>query len=234
MKKQQFLLGLRHGLPIGLGYLSVAFTFGIKAVGTGLTVFQAVMISMLNVTSAGQLAGLPIMTAGAPLIEMALTQLIINLRYALMSLSLSQKLDKSMGTLQRLIVSFCNTDEVFAVSSAQEGALGKHYLYGLIIAPYVGWSLGTLLGAAAGAILPETLCSALGIAIYAMFLAIIIPPAKANKAVRLVVVLAVALSVALRYLPLLSEISGGFSIIICAVVAAAVGAIFHPVKEAQP
>ena len=229
--KQQFVKGLRHGLPIGLGYLSVSFAFGIKAVSDGLLPLQAVLISMTNLTSAGQLAGLPLMVAAAPLIEMALTQLIINLRYALMSLSLSQKLDKTMTTLHRMCFSFANTDEIFAVASSQPGTVGKHYLYGLMVAPFLGWTLGTLLGAVAGQVLPEFVRTALGIAIYGMFLAIILPPARKEKPVRIVVLIAVALSLCFRYLPLLSSVSGGFAIIICAVAASAIGAALFPVNE---
>lgn len=142
--------GLRHGLPIALGYLSVSFAFGIQATSLGLTPLQAVMISFFNVTSAGQLAGLQLMAAGAGLAEMALTQLTINLRYALMSLSLSQKLDASMTLPHRLLLSFCNTDEVFVVASQQPGKVGRAYLYGLTNGPFLGWVLGTLLGALAG------------------------------------------------------------------------------------
>ena len=197
-----FLRGIRHGIPIALGYLSVSFTFGMKAVGDGMTPLQALLISATNLTSAGQFAGLPLMTGGASLIEMALTQLVINLRYALMSLSLGQK-------------------------------VGRNYLFGLILTPYFGWTVGTLLGAVAGTLLPEFFRSALGIAIYGMFLAIILPPAKREKPVRLVVLLAVALSLCLRYVPLFSGISSGFAVILCAVIASAVGALLHPVKEAH-
>ena len=133
--------GLRHGLPIALGYLSVSFAFGIQATSLGLTPLQAVMISFFNVTSAGQLAGLQLMAAGAGLTEMALTQLTINLRYALMSLSLSQKLDSSMTLPHRLLLSFCNTDEVFVVASQQPGKVGRAYLYGLTNGPFLGWVL---------------------------------------------------------------------------------------------
>ena len=155
--------GLRHGLPIALGYLSVSFAFGIQATSLGLTPLQAVMISFFNVTSAGQLAGLQLMAAGAGLAEMALTQLTINLRYALMSLSLSQKLDSSMTLPHRLLLSFCNTDEVFVVASQQPGKVGRAYLYGLTNGPFLGWVLGTLLGALAGGLLPAAVTEALGI-----------------------------------------------------------------------
>lgn len=222
-----------HGLPIGLGYLSVAFTFGMMAVGSGLSIFQAVLISLTNVTSAGQLAGLSLMTASAPLFEMAMTQLVINLRYALMSLSLSQKLDDTMTVFHRAAFAFCNTDEIFAVASGQTGTVGKKYLYGLMILPYIGWAMGTLLGAAAGTLLPEMLRSAMGIAIYGMFIAIIIPPSKKSKAVRTAVVLSSILSCVMYYAPLLKEISSGFTIIICAVSVSALCAWLFPIAQEE-
>lgn len=231
--KKDYVRGLRHGIPIALGYLSVSFTFGMKAVADGLSPLQAVLISATNLTSAGQFAGLPLMLGHASLMEMALTQLIINLRYALMSLSLGQKLDKSMNTLARLLFSFSNTDEIFAVAASQPEKVGRHYLFGLMTAPYFGWTIGTLLGAVAGTLLPEFFRSALGIAIYGMFLAIILPPAKREKPVRLVVLIAIGLSLCLRYVPLFSGISSGFAIIICAVVASAIGAWIHPVEEVK-
>ena len=226
-----FLKGVNHGIPIGLGYLSVAFTFGMKAVADGLSPAQALLISMTNVTSAGQFAGLPLILAQASMVELALTQLVINLRYALMSLSLSQRLDKSMTTLHRLIFSFMNTDEIFAVASGQPEKVGKIYLYGLMCTPYLGWSLGTILGAVAGQLLPEFLRTALGIAIYGMFLAIILPPARRERPVRVVVLMAVAMSLMFRYLPVLNQVSSGFVIIICAVAASTVGALLFPVGE---
>ena len=232
--KPEFKKGIRHGIPIALGYLSVSFAFGLQAAAMGLTVLQAVLISATNLTSAGQVAALPLMTGGASLMEMALTQLTINLRYGLMGLSLGRKLDGSMGTVQRLIFSFADTDEIFAVASSQPGKVGKHYLYGLMLTPFLGWTLGTLLGAAAGTLLPAFVRSALGIAIYGMFLAIILPPAREKKPVRFVVLLAVALSLCFRYIPGLNRVSGGFVIIICAVLAAAAGAALFPAKEGEP
>lgn len=231
--KGSFLRGVKHGIPIALGYLSVSFTFGIRAVGDGLTWTQAVMISMTNLTSAGQFAGLPLITAQASLMEAALTQLVINLRYALMSLSLSQRLDHTMTTLHRMIFAFANTDEIFAVASAQPEKVGRGYLYGLMSTPWLGWTLGTLLGAVAGQLLPEFLRTALGIAIYGMFLAIILPPARKEHPVRMVVLFAVGLSLCFRYLPGLNQLSSGFVIIICAVAASALGAVLFPVKEGQ-
>ena len=226
--KGRFLQGIRHGIPIALGYLSVSFAFGLQAVSMGLSWLQAVLISATNLTSAGQMAGLPLMISGAGMAEMALTQLTINLRYGLMSLSLGRKLDSSMGTLQRLIFSFANTDEIFAVASSRPGKVGRDYLYGLMLTPFLGWTLGTLLGGVAGTLLPAFVRSALGIAIYGMFLAIILPPARKRKPVRFVVLLSVGLSLCFRYIPGLNRISGGFVIIICAVAAAAAGAALYP------
>ena len=222
--------GLRHGLPIALGYVSVAFAFGIQARSAGLSTLQAVLISLLNVTSAGQLAGLTLMTAGAGLTEMVLTQLTINLRYALMSLSLGQKLDRSMTLVHRALIAFCNTDEVFAVASQQPGMVGRAYLYGLTNGPFVGWVLGTLLGALAGGLLPEALTDALGIAIYGMFIAIVLPPLRRMREVRAVVGVSVALSCALALMPVFSFVSDGFRIIICAVVASVLGAWLMPLR----
>lgn len=228
---QNYKKGLWHGLPIALGYVSVSFAFGIQATALGLTPLQAVMISFFNLTSAGQLAGLQLMAAGAPLLEMALTQFTINLRYALMSLSLSQKLDKSMTTVQRLLLSFANTDEVFAVASQQPGKLGKAYLYGLTNGPFLGWTTGTLLGALAGGILPKPVTDALGIAIYGMFIAIVLPPFRRQGEVRVVVIISVALSCLMTLLPALNFISDGFRIILCAIVASALGAWLMPQPE---
>lgn len=227
------LRGLRHGLPIGLGYLSVSFAFGIQARLAGLTTWQAVLISLTNLTSAGQLAGLGLMASGGGLMEMALAQLTINLRYALMSLSLSQKLDKTMTLFHRLVLAFCNTDEVFVVASSQPGLVGRRYLYGLATLPYLGWALGTLLGALAGALLPASITNALGIAMYGMFIAIVLPPFRQSPSVRAVVLVAVGLSCILRYVPLFSFVSGGFRLILCALFAAGLGAWLLPVPAPE-
>ena len=221
--------GLKAGVPIALGYLSVSFAFGMKAVSSGLTVLQAVLISMLNMTSAGQVAALPLMAAEASLGEMALTQLTINLRYALMGLSLSPRLDRSMGTLQRMIFAFADTDEIFAVSASQEGKVGKYFLYGLMLTPWAGWSLGTFLGAAAGTLLPAFVRNALGIALYGMFLAIILPPARKSRAILAVISVAAVISVLLHYF--VSWMSGGFAMILAALAASVFGAVFFPIPE---
>ena len=221
--------GLRDGVPIGLGYLSVSFGFGIAVVAGGLAPLVAILISMTNLTSAGQLAGLGIILAGGGMVEMALTQLVINIRYSLMALSLSQRLDKSFTTPWRMLLSCFITDEIFAVASTKSERVGRNYFAGLSTAPYIGWTLGTVLGALAGAILPDIVRNALGLMLYGMFIAIIIPPARRERGVLFAVFTAVALSCILYYVPLFDFLSGGFSLIISAVVASVLAAILFPV-----
>lgn len=229
----RFWEGFRHGIPIGLGYFSVSIAFGIKAVSGGLTPFQAVLISLTNLTSAGQFAGITVIAAGASLLEMALTQLVVNLRYALMSLSLSQKLHASVGTLKRCVIAFGNTDEIFAVASSQRGSLGLRYMLGLMTAPIFGWSLGTLTGAVADTLLPDIVRSALGIALYGMFIAIVVPPMKKQGSVRAVVTISLVISTAFYYIPGLSSLSPGFVIIICTLAAAGMGAYLFPLPDEE-
>lgn len=227
----QFRKGLLHGIPIALGYLSVSFGFGIMAVQKGLSVLEAVMISVTNLTSAGQAAGVDIIAASGTIFEMILTQLIINIRYSLMGISLSQKLDKSFTTPHRLAASFGITDEIFAVSSAQIHPVTPAYMYGLILISFLGWGTGTLLGAAAGEILPAMITEAMGIVLYGMFIAIIIPPSRKEKSILIVVAIAAVISILFKYV--FTAISGGFAVIISACAAAAVGALLFPVKEAD-
>ncbi|MDE7397919.1 MAG: AzlC family ABC transporter permease [Oscillospiraceae bacterium] len=232
-EKLNFRCGLRDGLPIALGYLSVSFTFGITAVNMGIPPITAILISLTNLTSAGQVAGIGIIAARGGLAEMAMAQLIINLRYALMSLSLSQRLDKNWKLFHRVTAAFCVTDEVFAVASGKADELPTRYMYGLMILPYLFWGGGTTVGALLGAVLPEMIKSALGIAIYGMFIAIIIPPAKKSRGVLCVVIMAAALSWFIYYMPYLDFISSGISIIICTVIAAALGALIFPRSESE-
>lgn len=231
MKNNRFTNGIKDGIPICLGYFSVSFAFGIFATESGLSIIQALLISMTNVTSAGQLAAVPIMTMGGTLIELAVSQLVINLRYALMSVSLSQKMGSNVRLYDRFLISFVNTDEVFGVASGKSGLLGRRYLYGLILTPYLGWSLGTLLGAGAGNILPASVVSALGIAIYAMFIAIITPEMKKNGKTALCVLLAVLLSCLFTYLPFLKVVPSGFKVILCAGIASLLFAYFAPIDK---
>ena len=231
MKKNEFMRGLYAGIPICLGYLSVSFAFGIFAVESGLSVLGTVLLSMACVTSAGQLAAVPIIAGCGGLAELAVSQLVINLRYSLMSISLSQKLDASVRLFDRYAIAFVNTDEVFAVISSQRGSLNKWFLYGLILTPWLGWSCGTLLGAAAGNVLPELVTSALGIAIYGMFIAIVVPEAKQSRPCAICVGIAVALNCLFYYLPGLCQIPSGFTVILCAAAASIIMAILSPVEQ---
>ncbi len=224
-----FKKGLVHGLPIGLGYLSVSFGFGIQAVRCGISVADASLISLTNVTSAGQMAGIDIIAQHGTLAEMALVQLMINLRYALMGLSLSQKLDPSFKFLHRLIASFGITDEIFAVCAGQEEPVTPRYMYGVISVSVAGWVLGTFLGALLGEILPASVTAALGLMLYGMFIAIIVPPAKKHRSVLAVVLIAAGMSVLCKYL--LPMLTSGFSIILCAAAASALGALLFPREE---
>ena len=234
MKEQtNFLKGIKDGLPICFGYLSISFAFGIYACANGLSILQAVIMSITNLTSAGQLAAVPIIAAGGTIAELLVSQIVINLRYALMSVSLSQKLGKTVRMFDRFVIAFANTDEVFAVASSNDGTVGRNYLYGLILTPPIGWTLGTLLGAAAGAVLPEILVSALGIAIYGMFIAIVMPKVKTERPTALCVVFAVILSCLFYYLPALKAIPSGFTIIICAVIASGVFAFVAPINVSE-
>lgn len=226
-----FKNGISDGIPIALGYFSVSIGFGLMAVSKGVPPVVALLMSLTNLTSAGQVAGVDVIAHGGTLIEMAVAQLVINMRYALMSVSLSQKMHKDVTLLDRLWIAFGNTDEIFAVSSSKDGEIGKKYMAGLILVPVIGWSSGTILGAVAGTLLPDVVISALGIAIYGMFVAVFVPPMKKSGAVSVVVALSALLSCAFAFLPVLNKVSGGFVIIICAVVAATVGAVIKPVAD---
>lgn len=233
INKGGFRQGLHDGLPICFGYLSVAFAFGIFSTGSGLSLLETLLISMTNVTSAGQLAGVPIIAAGGSLAELALAQLVINLRYALMSVSLSQKLAPDVRLGDRFVIAFVNTDEVYAVAASRPGSVGRGYMYGLIIPPFLGWSTGTLIGCIAGSLLPEMIVNALGIAIYGMFIAIVLPPARKNAPVAFCAVIAAAISCAFKFIPVLSGVSGGFVIIIAGVASAVIMAAIAPIKDGQ-
>ena len=227
-----FRKGLKDGLAIGLGYLSVSFSFGVLAATSGLSWWQATLVSLTNLTSAGQVAGVGIMAAGGSLIEMAVATFIINLRYALMGISLSQKTDDSMTIPARLLTGFVITDEIFGVASGADHPVSRNYMAGLGVLPIIGWILGTLLGAVCGNILPAIVTNALAIGIYGMFVAIVIPASRKSRSVAVVSVIAVVLSCILFYVPVLKEkISSGFAIIICSVIASLIGALLMPAKE---
>ena len=228
---KNYIRGIKDGLPICLGYISVSFAFGLMASRGGLSVLSSVLISLTNLTSAGQFAGLEIITATGTLLEIAFATLIINLRYFLMSLSLTQRFDSSTGTLKRLVMSFGITDEIFAVSMQRTFPLTFVYFLGLMTLPIVGWSFGTFLGAFASSLLPEIVRLSLGMAIYAMFIAIIIPPAKKSKPILNIILIAVAISTFFYVTPVINNISGGWRIIISTVIASGIGAWLYPEKE---
>ena len=212
--KTAFRQGMTDGIPIALGYMAVSFTFGIMAKNAGLTAFQAVLLSLTNLTSAGQFAGLGIITASASYIEMAFTQLVINLRYCLMSCALSQKLDQRTPFFHRFFIAYGNTDEIFGVCSCKEGKLNPFYSYGVIAVASPGWAFGTFLGIISGSILPGRVLSALGVALYGMFIAVIVPPSKSSRIIAGVVLMSMAASLIFTWLPLLNQISSGFRIIL--------------------
>ncbi|MBE5826110.1 MAG: AzlC family ABC transporter permease [Butyrivibrio sp.] len=227
--KKVFRQGLVDGIPICLGYIAVSFAFGIEASKIGMTTFQAAMTSLLNVTSAGQFSALEIIAQNGSFIELAILQFIINLRYMLMSCALSQKLDSNVGTLHRMGISYGVTDEIFALSVMKKGKLYPAYSYGLIVISVFGWVFGTVLGAYSGQILPQRLISCLGLAIYGMFIAIIIPDTRTDRAVMAVVLSAMGLSTVFTYAPFLKDhVSSGFRIIIITVVVAAAAALIAP------
>ena len=227
--KNKFAKGIYNGIPIALGYLSVSFGFGILAVKCGLSVFAAGMVSLTNITSAGQAAGVEIIAAGGTIIEMILVQLTINLRYSLMALSLSQKLDKSFTPVHRLITSYGITDEIFALCASQEEKLKPSYMYGMISVACLGWTSGTVIGACAGQLLPQSITDAMGILLYGMFLAIIIPPSRKHLSVLVTVIIAAVISILFRFV--LDFVSGGFAVIISAVIASVIAALLFPVKD---
>lgn len=229
--KSPFTKGLSQGVPIALGYFSVSFGFGIMAVQSGIKAFEAILISLTNLTSAGQAAGVTIIAAGGTLVEMALTQFVINLRYSLMGLSLSQKLSDKFTTPHRIIASFGITDEIFAVASSQKEKLVPSYMYGMILIASLGWTGGTAFGAIAGLGLPETITSAMGILLYGMFIAIVVPAARASRKDLVVICLAAVFSVICKFA--FPDLSSGFSIIISSVLAAVIGALLFPIEIAD-
>lgn len=232
--KQEYIRGLRHGIPIGTGYFAVSFAIGITAKNAGMNVFAATLMSLLNLTSAGQAAGISLIAAATTTVaELALTQLIINARYFLMSCSLSQRLVPETPFYHRFFVAFGVTDEIFGISSAHQGRLVPAYSYGAMSVAIPGWCAGTALGVLFGEILPTLAVNALSVALYGMFIAIIIPTTRRSRTVAVLVAASMAASYAMSVLPVVSGISSGFRIIIITVVAAGIAAWLCPVKEGQ-
>ena len=230
-RAQQFKEGLRDGVPIALGYLAVAFTLGIQAKEAGMGILEATVMSLVNVTSAGEFAGLAIIGSASSYLEMALSQLIINLRYMLMSFALSQKVEPTLSVPHRMGIAFGVTDEIFGISVGREGRLSPFYNYGAMSIAIPGWTLGTSLGVLMGNVLPESVVSALSVALYGMFLAIIIPKAREDRHVLIAVIIAMAASWICTKIPMVREISAGTRIILLTVVIALLAAIVFPVNE---
>ncbi len=231
MKNSESSMGVRRGLPVGLGYFSVSFGFGAMAAANGIGALDATLISALNLTSAGQFAGLTLILAQAGLWEIILTQLVINSRYALMSLALSQKMGTGIGLLPRFLVAFLNTDEIFALAMSRQEKLTTPYLLGLGLLPVIGWTSGTLMGALAGSVLPEMIRAALGVMLYGMFIAIVVPPARKERPVLAAAGLALLLSCLFAWCPGLKNVSSGIAIVVCTLVSAGVCAWRFPIEE---
>lgn len=225
--------GLRDGMPIAMGYFAVAFTLGITAKNIGMTPIQAAVSSLLLHASAGQYAAMTVIASGTGYLEMVMTTLIVNLRYLLMSCALSQKAGSEMKTGHRMAVSYYITDEIFGIASAVEGKLNPFYNYGAASVASPGWVLGTFFGALLGTALPERLGRAFGVALYGMFMAIIIPPARKSRVICGIVVVSMAASYLFSCLPVTREISEGFKIIILTIVIAAAAAWKFPVQEEE-
>ena len=238
MKKEEnmlsnytFVRGMRDGIPICLGYFAVSFALGIAGRGVGMNAVQAFVMSLTMVASAGQFAAITLIGAGAGIIEMITTTVVVNLRYLLMSCSLTQKLSPETKLLHRLALSYCMTDEIFGLSISVDGFLRPVYTYGITMISVSGWCLGTVLGVVAGNILPALVTNALGVAMYGMFLAIIIPPAKENHFLGALVAVSMAASGLFSILPYLRAISSGFRVIILTILIAGIAAVIHPIEE---
>lgn len=231
----EFIRGIKKGFPICLGYIPVWFTFGLIAVKMGFNPLEATIISMTNMASAGQFAGIRLIEGGAPYIELVITTFVINLRYMLMSLSLSQKVASDMPFYKRAVMAFCITDEVFALAAMEKDDVSFPFFGGLMTTPIAGWTLGTFLGAVASSLLSPMLQGCFGIALYCMFIAIIIPPARKGRKVAIAVVVSALLSCLFKYVPGINVLSksggGGWAIIVAAILGAAICASIKEIKR---
>ncbi len=229
--KKWFLRGMKDGIPIAMGYFAVAFALGIAAKKVGMSAVQAGAMSILVLASAGQYAAITVIATGGGYLQMAVTTLIVNLRYMLMSCALSQKVDPGMKMGHRLLLSYPVTDEIFGIAMSVEGRLNPFYNYGAACVAVPGWTLGAFLGAMVGAILPQSVSNALGVALYGMFLAIIIPPAKKSRIIAGIVVISMLCSFLFSIAPVLQEVPSGMQIIVLTVVIAGIAAALFPVNE---
>ena len=228
-----FLTGVKDGIPIGLGYFAVSFSLGIAAQGAGISPLQAFLSSFLCSASAGQYAAYTLIAASASYLEVAIMTLIANARYLLMSCAMSQRIAPNTGMLHRFAMSFAITDELFAINISRPGYLNPYYFYGSMAAAVPMWAIGTALGAVAGNLMPLRAVSALSVALYGMFLAVIIPPARTNKVIAGLILVSFALSFAGAYLPVFAQISSGTRTILLTVAISAVAAILFPVKQKE-
>jgi predicted branched-subunit amino acid permease len=230
---KEFKAGMKAGMPVCIGYFSVSFGFGTLAVSQGLKIWQAILISASNLTSAGQFAGLTVIAAGASIIEMILTQLVINSRYALMGLALGQRLGPQAGVGQRMLASFFNTDEIFALGMSRYPKVTIPYFIGAGTVAAIGWTGGTALGAMAGSVLPLSIRTALGVMLYGMFIAIVVPQTRQEKPMLICMGLALVLSCLFTWVPVLNTVSAGIAIVLCTVLAATACALLFPLKDEE-
>ena len=228
-----FVRGLRDGIPICMGYFAVSFALGITARGIGMTAFQAGLMSFGMVASAGEFAAIVLIQSAAGIIEMITTCIVVNLRYFLMSCSLSQKLSPDLPFVHRFLLPYCITDEIFGLSSAVSGYLDPFYSYGMTVVSVAGWTSGTVLGVLMGNIMPAWAVSALSVSLYGMFLAIIIPPARKDRFIALLIAVSMLCSLIFTKAPVLSHISSGFRIIILTILIAGIAAIVRPVDDGE-
>ena len=228
---REFKHGFKLALPIGIGYFAVAFSLGIAAKNAGLTAFQGFIASLFENASAGEYAGFSLIAVQATYVEVMLMTLIANARYLLMAFAMSTRLDPDLSMRHRLTIAFDVTDELFAISIARPGNISPYFYYGAMCASMPLWAAGTAVGIMAGSILPEAVVSALGVALFGMFIACIIPEAKKNKLVAVIIAISFLFSWLFGVLPLLSEISTGMRTIILTVVLSAAAALIFPAKE---
>ena len=233
MNKQKYLEGFKDGIAIGLGYFAVAFSLGIIARMSGITYLEGFVASLFTSASAGEYAVFTLIGEAGSYLSVCIITLIANARYFLMSCSLVQKLDPEESTLKRMAMGFGVTDEIFAISIAQKGKLNPFYFYGAMTSAIIPWAVGTMCGILMGDILPVSIVSALGVALYGMFIAIIIPPCKENRTIALAVIISFALSYLSSKLPLIRELSSGNRTIILTIIISAAFAFFRPVKEEE-
>ncbi|MBR5740373.1 MAG: AzlC family ABC transporter permease [Firmicutes bacterium] len=228
---REFKHGFKLALPIGIGYFAVAFSLGIAARSAGLNAFQGFIASLLENASAGEYAGFSLIAVQATYVEVMLMTLIANARYLLMSFAMSNRLDPDLSMRHRLVMAFDVTDELFAISIARPGNISPYFYYGAMCASMPLWASGTAVGILAGSILPEAVVSALGVALFGMFIACFVPEAKKNKLVACVIAISFLMSWLFEKLPVIRDISGGTRTIILTLLIAGGAALLFPIKE---